>query len=46
MTQPNMGAERRLHGMMHRLLAHMAQRVPPESPLTGVLSRVRTRLTR
>ena len=40
MTQPNMGAERRLHGMMHRLLAHMAQRVPPEVPPDrGVVSR-------
>jgi hypothetical protein len=40
MTQPYLGAERRLHGMMHRLLAHMAQRVPPEIPTDrGVVSR-------
>jgi len=40
MTQPYIGAERRLHGMMHRLLAHMAQRVPPEVPPDrGVVSR-------
>jgi len=40
MTQPNIGAEHRLHGMMHRLLAHMAQRVPPEVPPDrGVVSR-------
>jgi hypothetical protein len=40
MTQPNLGAERRLHGMMHRLLAHIAQRVPPEVPPDrGVVSR-------
>ena len=43
MTQPNIGAEHRLHGMMHRLLAHMAQRVPPKSRLTEVSSPVRTR---
>jgi hypothetical protein len=40
MTQPYIGAERRLHGMMHRLLAHMTQRVPPEVPPDrGVVSR-------
>ena len=39
MTQPDIGAERRLHGMMHRLLAHRAQRVPPEvPPPRGVVS--------
>jgi hypothetical protein len=36
MTQPYMSAERRLHGMMHRLLAHRAQRMPPDR---GVVSR-------
>src|ERR1700746_3476161 len=40
MTQLYIGAERRLHGMMHRLLAHMAQRVPSEVPPDrGVVSR-------
>ena len=39
MTQPEIGAERRLHGMMHRLLAHRAQRVPAEvPPQRGVVS--------
>ena len=39
MTQPDIGAERRLHGMMHRLLAHRMQQVPPEvPPQRGVVS--------
>jgi hypothetical protein len=32
MTQPDVGAERRLYGMMQHLMARMANQMPPEVP--------------